>query len=110
MRTSVLRSGLFVVAPINVFLIITLELIKEKIGGPGAIAAEAIMGLLGGALSAAFAFVLLPVFENVFGFVTQTKLLDLTNSALPVFRHMAMEAAGSYHHSLVVSTLAERGG
>jgi putative nucleotidyltransferase with HDIG domain len=107
-RTSALRTGLFVVAPINVFLIITLELIQEKIGGPGAIAAEAIMGLLGGALSAAFAFVLLPVFENVFGFVTQTKLLDLTNSDLPVFRQMAMEAPGSYHHSLVVSTLAEK--
>ena len=107
-RTSVLRAGLFVVAPINVFLVITLELIKEKVGGPGAIAAEAIMGLLGGALSAALAFVLLPVFENVFGFVTQTRLLELTNSDLPVFRQMAMEAPGSYHHSLVVSTLAEK--
>jgi putative nucleotidyltransferase with HDIG domain len=107
-RTSALRAGLFVVAPINVFLIITLELIQEKIGGPGAIAAEAIMGLLGGALSAALAFVLLPIFENIFGFVTQTKLLDLTNSDLPVFRQMAMEAPGSYHHSLVVSTLAEK--
>jgi putative nucleotidyltransferase with HDIG domain len=107
-RTSALRSGLFVVAPINVFLIITLELIQEKIGGLDAIAAEAIMGLLGGALSAALAFVLLPVFENVFGFVTQTKLLELTNSDLPVFRQMAMEAPGSYHHSLVVSTLAEK--
>jgi putative nucleotidyltransferase with HDIG domain len=107
-RTSVLRAGLFVVAPINVFLIITLKLIQEKIGGPGAIAAESAMGLLGGALSAALAFVLLPIFENVFGFVTQTKLLELTNSDLPVFRQMAMEAPGSYHHSLVVATLAEK--
>ncbi len=107
-RTSTLRTGLFVVAPINVFLIITLELIREKIGGPGAVAAEASMGLLGGALSAALAFVLLPIFENVFGFITQTKLLELTNSDLPVFRQMAEEAPGSYHHSLVVGTLAEK--
>jgi putative nucleotidyltransferase with HDIG domain len=107
-RTSVLRAGLFVVAPINVFLIITLRLIQEKIGGAEAIAAEAVMGLLGGALSAALAFVLLPIFENVFGFVTQTRLLELTNSDLPVFRQMAMEAPGSYHHSLVVATLAEK--
>jgi putative nucleotidyltransferase with HDIG domain len=107
-RTSALRAGLFVVAPINVFLIITLKLIQEKIGGPGAIAAESTMGLLGGALSAALGFILLPVFENVFGFVTQTKLFELTNSDLPVFRQMAMEAPGSYHHSLVVSTLAEK--
>jgi len=107
-RTSALRAGLFVVAPINVFLIITLRLIQENIGGAGTIAAEAIMGLLGGALSAALAFVLLPIFENVFGFVTQTRLLELTNSDLPIFRQMAMEAPGSYHHSLVVATLAEK--
>ena len=107
-RTSALRAGLFVVAPINVFLVITLELIQEKIGGPGTIAAKATMGLLGGALSAALAFVLLPIFESIFGFITQTKLLELTNSDLPVFRQMAMEAPGSYHHSLIVSTLAEK--
>ncbi|OGD23584.1 MAG: hypothetical protein A2Y69_10000 [Candidatus Aminicenantes bacterium RBG_13_59_9] len=107
-RTSTLRAGLLVLAPINVFLIITLELIREKISGPGAITAEALMGLAGGALSAALAFLLLPIFENIFGFVTQTKLLELTNSDLPVFRQMALEAPGSYHHSLVVSTLAEK--
>lgn len=107
-RTSALRAGLFVVAPINVFLIITLALIQDKPGGTGVVVAESVMGLLGGALSAALAFVLLPIFENVFGFVTQTRLLELTNSELPVFRHMAMEAPGSYHHSLVVATLAEK--
>jgi putative nucleotidyltransferase with HDIG domain len=107
-RTSALRAGLFVVAPINVFLIITLALIQDKPGGTGVVLAESVMGLLGGALSAALAFVLLPIFENVFGFVTQTRLLELTNSELPVFRHMAMEAPGSYHHSLVVATLAEK--
>jgi cyclic-di-AMP phosphodiesterase PgpH len=107
-RTPTLRAGLFVVAPINVLLLITLELIREKIGGPDLITAEAVMGLLGGALSAALAFLLLPIFENVFGFVTQTKLLELTNSDLPIFRQMALEAPGSYHHSLVVATLSEK--
>jgi cyclic-di-AMP phosphodiesterase PgpH len=107
-RTSALRAGLFVVAPVNVFLIITLALIQEKPGATGAIVADSAMGLVGGALSAALAFVLLPIFENVFGFVTQTRLLELTNSELPIFRQMAMEAPGSYHHSLVVATLAEK--
>jgi membrane-associated HD superfamily phosphohydrolase len=109
-RTSVLRSGLFVVAPINVFLIITLQLIQARIAAPDRIAAEAVMGLLGGTLSAALAFVLLPIFEIVFGFVTQTKLVDLTNSDLPIFAKWPRR--GSYHHSLVVATLpaAEKSG
>ncbi|MFZ2054156.1 MAG: HDIG domain-containing metalloprotein [Candidatus Aminicenantales bacterium] len=107
-RTSALRAGLFAVAPTNVFLIIIFELIREKINSPDVFATEIGMGLLGGILSAALAFVLLPIIENIFGFITPTKLLDLTNSDLPIFRRMAMEAPGSYHHSLIVSALAEK--
>lgn len=107
-RTSALRAGLFAVAPINVFLIVIFELIREKIHSPDVFSTEIGMGLLGGALSAALAFVLLPIVENIFGFITPTRLLDLSNSDLPIFRRMAMEAPGSYHHSLIVSALAEK--
>jgi len=107
-RTSALRTGLFVVAPVNIFLLLTFELIRESPGGFDLFATEAGMGLLGGALGASLSFLFLPVFETVFGFVTQTKLLELTNSELPIFKQMALEAPGSYHHSLVVATLAEK--
>ena len=107
-RTSTLRAGLFVVAPTNVFLIIIFELIGEGVSRWDIFATEIGLGLLGGALSAALAFILLPIVENIFGFITPTKLLDLTNSDLPIFRRLAMEAPGSYHHSLIVSALAEK--
>ncbi len=107
-RTSTLRAGIFVVAPINVIAVITVHLIRERIGGLGQASVEVLMGLVGGALSAGLAFILLPVFENVFRFVTSTKLLELTNSDQPIFRQMALEAPGSYHHSLIVATLAEK--
>ena len=107
-RTSSLRTGLFVVAPTNILLIVTFELIRERVSGLDLFATEVVMGLIGGILSASLAFLLLPVFESMFGFVTQTKLLELTNSDLPVFRQMALEAPGSYHHSLIVAALAEK--
>ena len=107
-RTSTLRAGMFFVAPINVIVIISIHLIREKLGGLGQLSVEVLMGLLGGVLSAALAFILLPIFETVFSFLTSTKLLELTNSDLPVFRQMAIEAPGSYHHSLIVATLAEK--
>ncbi len=107
-RTSTLRAGIFVVAPVNVIAVVTVHLIRDRIGGLGQASAEVLMGLMGGALSAGLAFILLPVFETVFRFVTSTKLLELTNSDLPVFRQMALEAPGSYHHSLIVATLAEK--
>lgn len=107
-RTSTLRAGIFVVAPVNVIAVVTVHLIRERIGGLGQASAEVLMGLVGGALSAGLAFILLPIFENFFRLVTSTKLLELTNSDLPIFRQMALEAPGSYHHSLVVATLAEK--
>lgn len=107
-RTSAFRAGLFVVAPMNIFLILIFEMIREGLSGFQLLTTEAVMGLVGGLLSASLAFLLLPVFENLFGFITQTKLLELANSDLPVFKQMALEAPGSYHHSLVVASLAEK--
>jgi len=107
-RTAILRAGLFIVAPIQAFVALTIHLIRDTPNGLEALAAEVGMGLLCGALSAGLAFVLLPIYEALFRLTTQTKLLELTNSDLPIFRQMAMEAPGSYHHSLVVSTLAEK--
>ncbi len=107
-RTSTLRAGVFIVAPVNVFLILTLELVGETTRGLNLVATGAAMGIIGGALGAALAFLLLPLFESIFGFVTQTKLLELSNSDLPIFRQMAITAPGSYHHSLIVATLAEK--
>lgn len=106
-RTNQLRAGLFVVAPINMFVIVTIHLIKEKIGSLDLFTSEILMGILGGILSASLAFLFLPVFEHIFGFLTQSKLLELTNSDSPIFRKMAMEAPGSYHHSLIVASMAE---
>lgn len=106
-RTSALRSGLHLIAPVNIFVIITIKLITEKMGTVPIFASELIMGLIGGVLSASLAFLFLPVFENLFGFLTESKLLELSNSELPIFRQMAIEAPGSYHHSLLVASLAE---
>jgi len=107
-RTSTFRAGLFLIAPINTFVIIVFHLIRENIGPIDLFVTDILMGVLGGILSASLAFLFLPIFENVFQFVTQTKLLELANSELPIFRTMALEAPGSYHHSLIVASLAEK--
>jgi hypothetical protein len=107
-RTTTLRAGMFVIAPINVFMVIALQLVREQGAGPTSFISAMVMAVVGGILSAALAFVLLPFVETAFGFVTQPRLLDLTNSDRPVLRQLALEAPGSYHHSLLVATLAEK--
>jgi putative nucleotidyltransferase with HDIG domain len=53
------------------------------------------------------AFLLLPLFETVFDLVTDISLLELSDLNHPLLKRMIVEAPGTYHHSLVVSTLAE---
>ncbi len=107
-RTSLFKAGIFLVAPINIFIIIILNLVKERIDSWEIFVSEILMGFIGGTFSAVLAFLLLPLFEILFGITTQDKLLELTNSDLPVFKQMAIEAPGTYHHSLIVATLSEK--
>jgi len=107
-RTATLRAGFFLVAPLNLFVVLTFSLIRPHGSSPGTLAAGFFMGVVGGFLSAALAFVLLPIYENIFRFVTQSKLLELTNSESEIFRQMAIEAPGSYHHALIVAQLGEK--
>jgi putative nucleotidyltransferase with HDIG domain len=106
-RTPVLRAGILLIAPVNVAAITSFHLLQGGITSLQPYLSEVFMGILGGVMSSALAFLLLPVLENMFGIVTPAKLVELTNSELPIFRKMAMEAPGSYHHSLVVASLAE---
>jgi len=106
-RAATLRAGFIVLPAVNSLLILAAYLVLRRTT-LAAVPAEVAMGILGGAFSAVMAFLLLPLVESAFGFVTGSKLLELTNSELPVFRQLAEEAPGSYHHSLIVASLAEK--
>lgn len=49
----------------------------------------------------------LKIFETLFGEITNFTLMELSDSANPLLKRMVVEAPGSYHHSLIVSNLAE---
>ena len=50
---------------------------------------------------------LLPVFEYMFGRVTNISLLELSDFNSPVLKRLMIEAPGTYHHSLIVGNLSE---
>jgi len=106
-RAATLRAGFIVLPAVNTLLILVTYLVLRRTTF-AVVPAEVAMGILGGAASAVMAFLILPLVESAFGFVTGSKLLELTNSELPVFRQLAEEAPGSYHHSLIVASLAEK--
>lgn len=65
------------------------------------------LGILNAAISPLLAIGILPVFESLFGFTTDITLLELSDLNRPLLKRLAMEAPGSYHHSIVVGNLAE---
>jgi len=60
----------------------------------------------GGLVSAILVLGFVPLFE-VFGFVTDYKLLELANLNHPLLRNLMLRAPGTYHHSVIVGSLSE---
>ncbi len=50
----------------------------------------------------------LPVIERLFGVVTSMTLLDYSDANQPLLRKLAMETPGTFSHSLLVGTIAEK--
>ncbi|MGH7726226.1 MAG: HD family phosphohydrolase [Candidatus Eiseniibacteriota bacterium] len=68
---------------------------------------DVLAGIAGGALAAFLAMVFLPVVEAIFRVPSDITLLELSDLNRPLLRRLMMEAPGTYHHSLLVGSLAE---
>lgn len=73
----------------------------------GAVRVEILWGAALAAASVAILAILLPLFETTFDVVTDLKLLELADLNQPLLRQLLLEAPGTYHHSIVVGSLAE---
>ena len=49
----------------------------------------------------------LPFVEQVFGFVTEIKLLEMSDPSHPLLEELVRRAPGTYNHSIAVASLAE---
>jgi putative nucleotidyltransferase with HDIG domain len=95
----------FTIALANVFAILAWDLTRVT-------ALEILMKdlLWGGAnafLSISLAFLLLPPVEHLFGLTSDITLLELSDLNRPLLKRLQLEAPGTYHHSMVVGSLAE---
>jgi cyclic-di-AMP phosphodiesterase PgpH len=68
---------------------------------------DALAGIAGGLTVAMVVGLFLPIFEHLFSVVTDIRLLELSNQNLPLLRTLALEAPGTYQHSLMLGHLAE---
>lgn len=69
----------------------------------------AIFGALSGLAAGPIALAILPVAEYAFGYTSDIRLMELSSTNHPLLRRLMLEAPGTFHHSVVVGTLAEAG-
>ncbi len=65
--------------------------------------------LIGGLLAALATLLLLPLLELLFNIPTDISLLELADMEHPLLKRLAIEAPGTYQHSLMVANLAQAG-
>lgn len=104
-RYRLLLAGVLT-APICAAAAVALEVAFH---GGGAIGWAAIFGTLNGLCAGPIALAILPVAEYVFGYASDIRLMELASTSHPLLRKLMVEAPGTFHHSVIVGTLAEAG-
>ena len=105
-RNVFLRAGL-IVAGINALAVLGLVLWQGRLTDGPVVAAQITAAATGGMLAAVLASFLVPALESMTGTITDIRLLELSNPNLPLLKRLAVEAPGTFQHSLAMANLAE---
>jgi putative nucleotidyltransferase with HDIG domain len=104
-RYRMLLAGV-TTAPICALGAIALELAFQ---GAGGIWWAGLLAAINGLVAGPIALALLPLAEYVFGYASDIRLMELASTGHPLLQRLMLEAPGTFHHSVVVGTLAEAG-
>lgn len=103
-RSRIFRVGLYIGLS-EIFCVTALAILDQQTWP--VIGTQIAAGLLNGLFCAFSALALIPLFELTFGLTTDIRLLELSDMSHPLLQRLALEAPGTYHHSLMVAHLAE---
>ncbi|HEQ99079.1 MAG TPA: HDIG domain-containing protein [candidate division Zixibacteria bacterium] len=104
-RSDFYRSILYLM----VMYILAIYLMESmKFSDSETIVTQTAFGVINAILSPIIAMGILPVFESLFNITTDLRLLELSDMNHPLLRRLALEAPGTYHHSILVGNLCEK--
>lgn len=103
-RSNVFRAGIWI-GGIKVAIIAGAGILD--LYTPQIIAHQSLAAFGSGLLAALLVLLLITPFETLFGVTTDIRLLELSDMSHPLLSRMALEAPGTYHHSLMVAHLAQ---
>jgi len=102
-RTAFFRAGA-AIGLANAYTLFAFALLDAD---TASLTADIVGGIVNGLAVAVLATGVLPLLEHPFGRTTVFTLLELSNLNAPILKHLVLAAPGTYHHSIMVGTLAE---
>lgn len=94
------------IALLNILMVLILALYNADFS-PGSIGISLILALVNGILTPMVTMGITPLIEFTFGYNTNMTMLELSNLDRPLLKRLILEAPGTYHHSILVGSLAE---
>lgn len=103
-RSQVMRAGL-AVGLLKGLMALALAAMYQHV--PATFLVQVAVGIASGLLAALMALLLLPFMEWLFHKTTNISLLELSDMSHPLLQRLAIEAPGTYHHSLMVGAIGQ---
>lgn len=103
-RSSLFRAGLKI-GLLQAALSVAVGFINQL--GWQALVFQGVAGLVGGLGVSVLALLLMPFFEYFGRLTSDIRLLELSDLGHPLLEKLAIDAPGTYHHSLMVASLAQ---
>lgn len=106
-RTDILRSS-FKISLFNILFVLVMFYFTER-----TIKFDAnkiiIMGgvIISGFISTTLLILLTPIFEYIFKYTTNIKLIELSNLDHPLLKELMLKAPGTYNHSMLIANMVE---
>ncbi len=103
-RSQVMRAGLCV-GLLKAAIAVALALMTQTALVP--LLSQVVTAVASGLFASILAILILPGLEWAFSYTTDISLLEYGDMSHPLLRRLALEAPGTYHHSLMVATIGQ---
>ncbi|HVS13938.1 MAG TPA: HDIG domain-containing protein [Thermoanaerobaculia bacterium] len=108
-RSALTRAGMVVGLTCMAVALMLATFDTQTVPSAARVGFDLLCAMIGGLLVAAATSFVIPILEWVLSATTDIKLLELSDTNLPLLRRLAFEAPGTFQHSLMVANLAKAG-
>ncbi len=102
---SFVRAGIWVIV-VNLVMLTAFNL-PQPLADEQGLMEMAFSAVVNGIFASSFTLVIYYLLGQVFGMTTSLQLLEISRPNHPLLRQLLLKAPGTYHHTLIVSNMAE---